>query len=301
MDNQVSMYYPVHVLEHFKLVNLHITLQLQGDCSLPAYKGSMWHGWLGHAIRQTSESAFFTLYQQHDHEQPKPYAIEPGADHKTEWRQGELIQFDLKLFGAACALMPVIKSALRNGEDLGLGEARTKIRIVAISAVGPFGSVLENQSFTLADYWQAATKPETQLTLVLNTPLRIKHQGKILHNPPQLTATVLAAQARRRLMQLTKYWVTDDQEILAALSQHDLGDKCCSVEPRLYFEDWQRFSLKQQAFIPFGGFKGYLCVKGKLSQLYFWLFLGELLQLGGKTTFGLGCYKLYGLEVAKLT
>lgn len=279
-------------LANFQLLHLTITLQLQGDCSLPAYKGSMWHGWFGHALKQVSEPAFNALYLQYDHEQPKPYAIEPGFDQKTEWRAGELIQFNLRLFGAASDLGPIVHKAILAGERLGLGPARTAVKLVAFNAIGPQGLLAPYQTCSLSAYLAKPFATASAQTLILNTPLRLKQQGKILHNPQQLTAKLLAAQARRRLMQLYKYWVSEEPEQLEAISQLPLDLGQSQLSNSLYFEDWQRFSLKQQEFIPLGGFKGVITISRCSPVLSQWLKIGEQLQLGGKTTFGLGSYQL---------
>lgn len=274
------------LLEQFKCCTLHITLQLQGDCTLPAYKGSMWHGWLGHALRKVSEPAFRALYQQHDHEQPKPYAIDPGRDQKTEWQQGELLDFSLRLFGSAGDLLPVILQALQAGEQLGLGTARTEVKVVAAIVVA---DVEQNLSSILANN---LTSDNAQWQLLLDTPLRLKQRGNIIRDTEQLNAQVLALQSRRRLLQLTKYWVCDDAEVLDSISQQSLGADDCVTMASVYFEDWQRFSLRQQEFIPFGGFKGVIRMQSVSPDLWRWLKIGEQLQLGGKTTFGLGRYRL---------
>lgn len=279
-------------LKAFRLLNLHVTLQLQGNCSLPAYKGSMWHGWLGHALRAVSEQAFNTLYQRQAIEQPKPYAIAPGFDQKTEWRAGELIQFSLRLFGAACDLQPIIVKALQQGEQLGIGTARTALRVVAITAKGPAGDLATLSACPLADYLPAPMQPIHSLVLLLTTPLRLKHESKVLRANKFLTAALLASQARRRLAQLSRQWITDDMDMLKAITQQALGAENSKLKASVYFEDWQRFSLKQQEFIPLGGLKGVLEIEQASTELYQWLRIGEQLQLGGKTTFGLGCYSL---------
>lgn len=50
---------------------------------------------------------------------------------QTEWRAGEVLAFDLALFGAACELAPVMLRAFTAGETLGLGPARTPSRFSA--------------------------------------------------------------------------------------------------------------------------------------------------------------------------
>lgn len=37
--------------EQFEILHLRCNLILQADGVLPAFKGSLWHGWLGHAIK----------------------------------------------------------------------------------------------------------------------------------------------------------------------------------------------------------------------------------------------------------
>lgn len=280
------------VLNLFRLVKIDVTLQLQADCTLPSYKGSMWHGWLGHAIKSVSNAAFEAMYIQHDHEQPKPYAIQPGENDKTEWNAGELISFGITLYGSAIELLPLLLAALKKGESLGIGQARTPCAVVAVDAFNPSGLQTSVDVFSLTQYVAAARYSAGGLAMLLSTPLRIKHKGKVLHNAQDLCAQVLASQVRRRLLQLTRYWVADSAALSQAISSMSLGTNDCQLNSVVYFEDWQRFSLRQQEFLPYGGFKGVIRFEGDLAQLHFWLHLGQLLQLGGKTTFGLGCYRL---------
>ena len=283
-------------LANFQLLPLTITLQLQSDGELPPFKGSMWHGWLGHALKQVSEPAFTALYQQHDHEQPKPYAIQPGYDQKTQWRRGECIDFGLTLFGQATELWPVLLNALHAGQILGIGPARIKLRLVTVAVRTPTGNSLDIQPHSLGAFlqpWEEGSEPSLcQVHLQLRTPLRLKHKGQLVQHPDGLTPQLLAKQARRRLMQLTRYWVADDPALLQAIDQQPLGCQDVQLLPSLYYEDWQRFSLRQQEFLSFGGLKGGLACQGMVQPFYRWLQLAALLQLGGKTTFGLGCIEL---------
>jgi len=254
----------------------------------------MWHGWLGHALRQVSEPAFRALYHQHDHEQPKPYAIAPGRCQKTEWQQGELLDFSLRLFGDACDLIPILLNAFAAGEKLGLGVNRTQVKVIAV--VGNNGKS-EDYTQMLVDF---VTPEPHSACLLIDTPIRLKQRGHIIRSAEHFTVQALAIQSRRRLFQLTKYWLCDEDELLSALTCQPLGAEFCVAESALYFEDWQRFSLKQQEFMPFGGFKGSIKITSMSADLWRWLKIGEQLQLGGKTTFGLGCYRLVELSPLKL-
>ncbi len=78
----------LYLAEQFQLQRLQVCVQLQQDCTLPAFKGSMLHGWFGHALKKADEQAYFVCYGEHANRQPKPYLISPPEDHKTQWRKG---------------------------------------------------------------------------------------------------------------------------------------------------------------------------------------------------------------------
>ncbi|MEN9464696.1 MAG: hypothetical protein RL217_877, partial [Pseudomonadota bacterium] len=65
-----------------------------------------------------------------------------------------------------------------------------------------------------------------------------------------------------------------------------------SLSNSSYFEDWQRYSNSHQQFLPFGGLLGEFSYQGDIYNALDWLKVGQVLQIGGKTSFGLGCYKL---------
>ena len=68
--------------ERFSLLKLRVYVQFQQGTELPSFKGSMLHGWFGHAIKAVDEHAFFVLYGSHGNQQPKPYLVCPSDDLK---------------------------------------------------------------------------------------------------------------------------------------------------------------------------------------------------------------------------
>jgi len=279
--------------QEFNLLKLRVYVQFKQDCKLPEFKGSMLHGWFGHALKAADERAFFALYGEHGQQQPKPYIIYPNDDAKSHWQKNEFYHFDISLFGQAAQLGPVILQALQRGQALGFGKKNTPFKLISVSSLLPKKIAPGIIPSRLIDWLNIENSDLTQheLALHFSTPLRLKVNDSILkHKAPDLP--LLIKQIARRFSQLTRYWVCDDQTLidnlygeLPLLGDYQQTDHC-------YFEDWQRYSYKQQERLPFGGLKGQVSYFGEIAHVLPWLQLGEQLHIGGKTTFGLGKYQL---------
>ncbi|MDW7548210.1 CRISPR system precrRNA processing endoribonuclease RAMP protein Cas6 [Pseudoalteromonas peptidolytica] len=284
--------------QHFPVLRLRFTLQLQAQAQLPDFKGSMFHGWIGQAIKQHDEKLFYILCAEHEGGQPKPYAIKLTDEHQQQWQKGELLSFDLMLFGEAVHLSQRVIDALSEGVRLGIGEytsqGRSPVKLLSVASVLP-GRILPGVVTTVLQDWinTELTDGQCELALHLKAPLRLKHKGAISADfLPELYE--LNRHICRRLSQLTKFWVADEPTLLNALytAQPRLGEY--QAQHHCYFENWQRFSLKQRAKQPFGGLKGMLSFYGDIAPAKPWLQIGQVLSVGGKTTFGLGHYELIG-------
>lgn len=285
-----------HLTANFKVLRLTITIQLQQDTLLPSFKGSMLHGWFGHALKASDDNAFFVCYGNHDEQQPKPYIICPNNDHKTQWRKGELYSFDISLFGEATQLVDKLFVALKTGESLGFGAQRTPFKVLSVASKTPTGYTVGAETFTLAD--ALAMNPidpfkeeATELAVTFMTPTRIKYQGQICKSKvPDLGFFV--NQIMRRLVQLSRFWALDDQQVFDDLYTYQPTIRHHQTSNHCYFEDWQRFSQKSGEHLPFGGLKGQVSFYGDIAHVAPLLRIGEMLHIGGKTTFGLGKYQL---------
>ncbi|WP_046006419.1 CRISPR system precrRNA processing endoribonuclease RAMP protein Cas6 [Pseudoalteromonas rubra] len=279
------------VAGHFTILPLRLSFRLGADCELPVFKGSMWHGWLGQALKSHDEHAFFVLFGEHAEGQPKPYSVVVEDDQRSHWRKGELIHFTLYLFAEACQLAERIVEALQAGCRLGLGKARTRVQLLSVASQTPDGLKPGIQPSVLGSWLTPMNSGFSQeVALEFVTPLRLKVAQQQLRKSPPLA--ILCQQIKRRLTLLTRFWLCDDNTLLQGLhqslpvlGQHEHSDF-------MYFENWQRFSNKQQAQIPFGGMKGQSSYCGEIADAIPWLQLGELIGIGGKTTFGLGRYRL---------
>jgi hypothetical protein len=279
----------------FELLKLRFYVQLQEDTQLPAFKGSMLHGLLGHALKAVNEKAFFVLYGDHEQQQPKPYMVCPNEDLKTHWHKGEIYYFDIVLFGKATQISQSVVDAMVYGQKLGLGGRRCKYTLTSVCSVLPTKIASGIHKTTLAEWLQLApidfNEIENEIAIHFKTPIRVKSGGKIVKNKaPSLNEWV--NHILRRLIQISRYWVVDNDDLFESLydNRPNLGDY--EVTQHVYFEDWQRYSLKDRQSLPFGGLQGQVSYFGDVQAALPWLKLGQLLHLGGKTTFGLGAYQL---------
>ncbi|WP_125716178.1 CRISPR system precrRNA processing endoribonuclease RAMP protein Cas6 [Pseudoalteromonas rubra] len=280
-----------HVCNHFNVLALRLSFRLERDGELPAFKGSMWHGWLGQALKRFDEHSYFVLFHEHASGQPKPYAVVVEDDKRCQWHRGELLHMTLYLYAEACQLVDKVLGAVQAGGRLGLGKSRIPVQLLSVASATKNGLQPGCHIQSLSDWLvpgAAALHGETALEFI--SPLRMKVAQRQLTQAPQLGQ--LCLQIKRRLTLLTRYWLVDDmrlteqlQQALPVLGDHEFYDFT-------YVEDWQRYSNKQQAQLPFGGLKGQVSFSGEISEARPWLQLGEVLGIGGKTTFGLGRYRL---------
>jgi hypothetical protein len=282
-----------HLTGRFSLLKLRFYIQFQEDTVLPAFKGSMLHGWFGHALKAVDEQGFHVLFGDHDQQQPKPYAVCPNDDLKQNWHKSELYHFDILLFGQACQLAQVVIDAVACGQILGLGALKTKFELLSVCSVLP--SSIKNGIHTtqLSDWLPDPSEfviSQQEMAIHYQTPIRIKSAGQIVKQPPGLDEWL--NHILRRWRQLSSFWIVEDEALYTMLynERPRIGDH--EVSAHVYFEDWQRYSNKDKRHLPFGGLKGQVSYCGDIAQALPLLAVGQQLRIGGKTTFGLGAYQI---------
>lgn len=276
--------------EHMQILRLHCTFMFHQGGELPAFKGSTLHGWLGQQLLKQDPQLYDLLYAEHGQQQPKPYAL-ACHDQRTYFSEQSILSFELTLFGSATQLADRLLQALTQN-TLGFGAPRLRINIQSVASQTPQGLRLGVHTLPLIAWLQPENAQlQHECVLQLTSPLRIKRQGKIIKNTAP-TLPLLLGQVQRRLALLSEFWVSDSPQWQHMLATYiPIGEHRTLPSP-LYFEDWQRYSNAQQKHLPFGGLLGELCYQGDIYHALVWLQVGQVLQLGGKTTFGLGCYRL---------
>ena len=175
----------IDTLAAFPLMRLEFVIELQADTELPQYTGSMVHGFLGYALKSVNEQVFRACYMQQGAQQPRPYSVIPDLREKTHWQAGDLMRFEIKLFGEAYHIADSVIAAIQAWQTKGLGEKRVPYRLIAVNQIiaGKRTSSLAVNSLASQmepDYFNPGWLAECRLANVyLTTPMRLKQHGKI--------------------------------------------------------------------------------------------------------------------------
>ncbi|MEY4591698.1 MAG: hypothetical protein RIR18_593 [Pseudomonadota bacterium] len=291
------------------------------DIRLPEYAGSMLRGAFGHALRglacMTREKdctgcplqttcpylAIFAPVPPAEHalqkfsQIPVPYVIEP--EH-TSWQtiaKGQTLRFDMVLMGKALVELPLVILAWRRALARGVGGSRGTAELGSVEHFnGKFAQAvyLPTQSQITAHAAHTAWPKETndcpdKVTLHFITPLRLQENGKAIP-PNRLTAKTLLMALVRRIHLLMEFHTP--QPLTANFA--DLAQKASLVRDQhsLRWQDWTRYSSRQDQKMTLGGAIGQWTLEGDLSAFLPYLRLGQMLHVGKEAAFGLGHYRL---------
>ncbi|CAH1388336.1 CRISPR system precrRNA processing endoribonuclease RAMP protein Cas6 [Candidatus Nitrotoga sp. M5] len=132
-----------------------------------------------------------------------------------------------------------------------------------------------------------ADVPCAKLTLNLQTPLRLKHENRLVRHPPDFSLLISKLLARLNMLsQAQGNQPLVEGEVKTRLLQFASGIELSQSDTR--WVDWNRYSSSQKTSMQFGGLMGTLEYIGDLAPFLPYLRMAELTHLGGKSTFGLG-------------
>lgn len=278
------------LLNDFKVLRLKLRFRLKSAGILPAYKGSMLHGLMGQGLMHLDSRLYHALYHQHDAQQPKAYSFVCG-DTTEHPKAGYILSFELRLFGDAIQCShALIESLQYAAQTFGVGPKRIKAQLISLSSVYGAQESVGITPFSLVEHWSKPYFSPKECGLELISPLRIKHRGAELRNAPPLS--VLVNSIARRFNALCQFWYMDSNELTASILQNVPPLDHVECIDHTYWQEWQRYSKNSSSLCQFGGLQGMISYQGNIEQALPWLELGQYLQVGSKTTFGLGNYRL---------
>ena len=290
-------------LSAFHLAKYRFTLCATTEIILPVYKGSAMHGGFGHALQQVSPAFFKIFYQPPGKGAvPKPFVLTPPLATSTDYQPGEQFQFELVLIGNAIQHFPVCFAALDAlGQQLGFGTNKGRYQIERVDfcdADGVYQSLFQDGVWQFVSHVVNGQQIADQIspcrehvTIQLQTRLRLKHNDHLLKQSPDFR--LLLDRLLGRLCTLASFY--QQQPLLLRETRNELlamAEGVCIVEDRVVWDEWSRFSGRQKEWMKFGGLMGEVTYEGDLSLLLPYLKLGEWVNVGGKTSFGLGKYSL---------
>lgn len=298
------------------LVKLEFTFKAEQDILLPYYAGSAFRGVFGSSLRKISclsgkdnchacslmkTCPYAVIFESQEGlagRTVNPYIIEPTLRENRLIKAGEEFSFTQILFGDCIKSLSFVLLAWSKGMQFGMGKNRSKATLISVIQKHTHGDRyiygFDEDEIQPVNPIHVVEVPETadELRIKIQTPLRI-HREKHPIKPDDLTIGDFTASLLRRIELLyaghtqTPSFMTDKAELLKQA-------KLLVEEKReLKWQDWTRWSGRQQTHIALGGVVGEWCFKGDLTNLLPIYYAGEVLHLGKSTVMGLGKYVIF--------
>lgn len=230
---------------------------------------------------------------------PRPFVIEPPPMGTELIQRGEILSIGLVLFGQAQQECHLFVKALRAAfANRGVGIHGRRGRAELQDVLREEGS----QEVSIWEHLDNSIFPWTGHLLVpsfrgirsayikLLTPMALKHRGNVL-KPHELNARVLLKSITQRAKELLALHagindLADDSRDLL-----NLADRL-EQEHHLISYRTRRYSARQHQSYPIEGVMGDWTLRGDLTEVARWLWLGQWLHVGRTTVMGQGRYEL---------
>jgi hypothetical protein len=226
---------------------------------------------------------------------PAPYVLNPPLTDRQAFHPGDLLDFEMVLIGPAIEALPYFIYTFTELGRMGLGSKRGKYDLVKVDLLRGEEArrIYDGQTQILSAYPPStpiAPPSEengvTTITLHFLTPFRLKLKGDLV---TQLAFPLFFDRLAQRLTLLAAFYNSaatppDFSELLA------LAQNIAVTNDELHWFDWERYSARQKDTMKFGGLKGRIAFSGDLSAFMPYLMLGQQVNVGQSTTFGLGRY-----------
>jgi hypothetical protein len=305
----------------FRCERFRFILYLSGPNVFPPYKGAMFRGAFGNALKRVmcvrwgakcadcllrSQCIYLATFEPTPPagfedagrfgNAPAPYVIDPPLSRRREYRAGEALGFDLVLIGRAVDLFPYFLYAFVELGRKGLGPRRGRFRVDRVDLLRAGGDTCVYDGGAERLYALPPAPPPQaphggdageceRLRLEFLTPLRLKEKGKLV---TRLTFPLLFERLAQRLALLSAFYGEDGGTPPDFSELLEPAESVQVEADHLHWFDWKRYSSRQKSEMNFGGLVGLIDFRGPLTPFLPWLRLAEQINVGQSTTFGLG-------------
>ncbi len=298
----------LNAISTFPFCKFRITCQFEEHVQLPSYKGSTFHGGFGWALKQTSEVLYHEIFEAKNaqgHTLMKPFVLTPPLAATRNYSRNDLFTFDLTLFGKHANNAQQVLVALFTWQQLGLGSSRAKFQIKSIDLTldgtklrifqKHLKPLLMPKSHYLGEQLQhklaqqkIEIKKDTLVFIEASSPINLQKKGQLQKIAPPLD-NLLWAIAHRLAGLIHTFGNKSNAAIQQLLPQHIVS---CLQHDASIFKNIERYSKNQKQTHQLGGIQGSWCYKINNADIVTWLMLGELINIGNKTSFGFGAFTL---------
>jgi CRISPR-associated endoribonuclease Cas6 len=227
---------------------------------------------------------------------PHPYIICSPFAEPTRMSAGDEFSFDLILFGEANEWLPYFICAFDAMEATGIGKKierhRSRFTVTSVTSgdvtvyaaidkvIRP-GTLSHDVPFPVE-----GSEGEGTLTMTLTTPLRLKNDNRFSST---LSFELLQRAVLRRVSALHVAFGDGDPP----LDYRGLVSAAGKVEilsSMLQWQDWRRWSNRQDDEMSLGGLIGTITYQGAIGRFLPLIEQARLFHLGKQTSFGLGAF-----------
>lgn len=310
------------ILKQFLIGKYHFELLARENITLPPYKGATLRGGFGVTFRhiccvnkktnncekcilkekcaysyifETSPPRF-TEKLRNLKDIPRPFVIEPPLDIKSDYSRGEILKFNLILVGKAIEYLPYFIFTFKELGHRGIGKHRGEYELLRIANLQD-ETVYDSQNesikntdsmVNLDDVLNQISEINHNLSLSFITPTRIKFENDLVVKPE---FHILIRSLLHRLSALFYFHCQQELELDYKTLIHE-SESVSIKHSDLKWNDWRRYSSRQEEEMKLGGFTGKVTYQGNFEPFLSLILLGEYTHVGKACTFGLGKYKI---------
>lgn len=292
------------------MLKLRAIFQAEEAGELPPFLVSTIRGVLGHAMRdgvcvkpnlrchlcELADQCDYTAYFSTAGNiagSVNPFVLHVPLQNKTTWQRGDLLRFDITVFGRTTTAADFYVNGLLKMAEYGWGAKRLKFTPVQILNAFDKSLVWSNGVMWPENLRPNVTKARGRKTdsvlIRFDAPTRVVVKQK-LQEKLTFELIIKAILTRIRLL-LHAYEGTlldwDEAAILAHAREIE------TVEENWQFIDFKRYSQTRKGKLELPAIRGYARFCGDLTPFTPLLEIGEIVHIGKNTTHGFGNYELY--------
>lgn len=308
------------------LTRFELTFEGARPINASGYRGSAWRGVFGHALKRlvcitrerecrgclvSSTCTYPYIFEtqaardggEREDLSPHPFVLSLAAEWKPRQFEREVV--GVTLFGEGCSRWPYVLQALREAGEYGVGKDRIPMRLRAIRQEQPAGSGqwtgIWDEKTGVRPAGTAVAEPgrcPKVIRIRLETPLRLRIQQHLIR-PESLTPLVFLQAVERRASVITKlHGKLHGGPTIAGEGRlaERWAERVRELDRRLRWQDWERYSNRQQRKVPMGGVTGeWVWETGDEWEGWERLWLVQWLHAGKGTSMGLGRFAVEGV------